>query len=258
MLIRRAHCLLIAALGVVACAPVPDAPPDAPPDGQLEPPLWIGFLRRDFHLVPVARHDAGRSASADGEGWDEPWPEPFRPADFRIDRERGTPEVSGGSLRHDWSRTTEAPGDWYFHVRGLGISRLATSHLSLMRIECFWAWSLPIEETPRLEEAFRRAATRRDAPVAVVFSRVPDAIVDESEIPALDAIRRELNLIDRPEPGRPLDDDAATFRWLGFYGFGDLLLGLVHERGYEYQAFRVVRIDDDRGRIVADVRFSGC
>lgn len=258
MLIRRPHGLLIAALGAAACAPVPDAPPDAPPVRQPESPLWIGFLRRDSHLVPVARHDAGRPASTDGERWDEPWPEPFRPADLRIDRDRGMPEVSGGSLRHDWSRTTEAPVDWYFHVRGQGISRLATRHLSLMRIGCFWAWSLPVEETPGLEETLRRAGIRRDAPVAAVFSRPPDAVVDESEIPALDAIRRELNLIDRPEAGRPPDDDAATFRWLGFYGFGDLLLGLVHERGYEYQAFQIVRIEDDRGQVVADVRFSGC
>ncbi len=109
-----------------------------------------------------------------------------------------------------------------------------------------------------MEEALRQAALRRDAPVAVTFSPAPDAVVDDAEISALDEIRLELNLVDRPEPGRPPDDDAATFRWLGFYRFGDLLLGVVHERGYEYQTFQVVRIDGDRGRIVADVQFSGC
>jgi len=275
MLIRGAYCLLIATFGAAACAPAPDTPPDrppeAPPDRPLEPPLWIGFLRRDFHVVPIARYDSGRRASAAGEGWDEPWPEPFRLADLRIDRNRGTPLVfptsgtatddttaNGGSARHDWSRTTDAPADWHFHVRGQGVSRLGTEHLSLMRSECFLIWSLPVEETPELDETLRQAAVRRSAPAAVVFSRAPDAIVDQADIPGLDAIRRELSLVDRPEPGRPPDDDAATFEWLGFYRFGDLLLGMVHERGYEYEALQIVRIDGDRGRIVAAVRFLGC
>ncbi|WP_420637265.1 hypothetical protein [Candidatus Palauibacter sp.] len=268
MLIRRAHWLLIAMLGAADCAPPPDTPPDRPP----EDPLWIGILRRDFHLVPIARYDADRPASAEGEGWDEPWPELFRLADLRFDRDRGTPVISpefatatgaditasGGSVGYDWSRTTEAPVDWYFHVRGQSASTITTAHLSLMWTECRMAWSLPVEETPELEEALRQAALRRDAPVAVTFSRAPDAVVDDAEISALDEIRLELNLVDRPEPGRPPDDNAATFRWLGFYRFGDLLLGVVHERGYEYQMFQVVRIDGDRGRIVAAVQFSGC
>ena len=272
MLIPRAYWFLAATLGAAACAPAPDAAPDTRPARQSEPPLWIGFLRRDFHLIPIARYDASRSASAEAEVWDEPWPEPFRFADLRIDRDRGTPAVSptsgtapdadttasGGSVRHDWSRTTEAPVDWYFHVRGQDVSTLTTSHLSLMRIECFWAWSLPVEETPELEESLRQAGMRRDAPAAVAFSRAPDAVMDGSEIPTLDEIRRELNLVDRPEPGRPPDDNAATFRWLGFYRFGGLLLGVVHERGYESQTFQVVRIDGDRSRIEAEVRFSGC
>lgn len=272
MLIKQAYWLLVATLGAAACAPAPDAPPDAPPARQLEPPLWIGFLRRDFHLVPIARYDADRAASPEGEGWEEPWPEMFRFEDLRFDRDWGTPVVSstlgmapgadttasGGSVQSDWSRTTEAPGDWYFHVRGQGVSTLTTSHLRLMQAECFMLWSLPAEETPELEEALRPAGVRRDAPAAAAFSRAPDAVVDAPEIPALDEIRRDLNLVDRPEPGRPPDDKAATFKWLGFYRFGDLLLGVVHERGYEYQAFQVVRIDGDRGRIVADVRFSGC
>lgn len=262
--------LVAATLEVAACTPAPDGPPDAPPDRQPEPPLWIGFLRRDSHLVPIARYDSGRPASV--EGWDEPWPEPFRLADLRIDRDRGTPLVlpaagtapgaattaNGGSVRHDWSRTTEAPVDWYFHVRGQGVSTLTTGHLSLTPTGCFRAWSLPVDETPELEDVLRQTAVRRNAPSAVVFSRPPDAVVDESEIPALDEIRRELNLVDRPEPGRPPDDHAATFRWLGFYRFGDLLLGVWHEQGYQFQTFNVVRIDRDRGRTVADFRLGGC
>ena len=268
MLIRRAYWVLAATLGVAFCA----SPPEAPPERRQEGPLWIGILRRDLHLVPIARYDADRPASAEGEGWHEPWPEMFRLDDLRFDRDRGTPVVSaplgmvpdadttasGGSVRHDWSRTTEAPVDWYFHVRGQSVSTLSTAHLSLMRIECFMAWSLPVEETPELEETLRQAALRRDAPVAVTFSRSPDAVVDESELPGLDEIRRELNLVDRPPPGRPPDDKAATYRWLGFHRFGDLLLGVVHERGYEYQTFRIVQIEGDRGRVVADVWAGGC
>ena len=268
MLIHRAYWVLAATLGAAACAP----PPEAPPDRRQEGPLWIGILRRDLHLVPIARYDADRPASAEREGWDEPWPEMFRFDDLRFDRDRATPVVfptfgmapgadttaNGGSVQHDWSRTTEAPVDWYFHVPGQNVSALSTAHLSLMRTECFMAWSLPVEEAPELEEALRQAGVRRDAPAAVVFSRSPDAVVDESEMPALDEIRRELNLVDRPESGHPPDDKAATYRWLGFYRFDGLLLGVVHERGYESGTFHVVQIDGDRGRIVADVWAGGC
>lgn len=272
MLIRRAFRVWAVALGAVACAPSADAPPDAPPERRDEPPLWIGMLRRDLHLVPIARYDGGRSASAEDEGWDEPWPQRFRFEDLRFDRDRGTPAIfpefgmapgadtaeSGGSAPHDWTRNTEAPVDWHFHVRGRGVSTLATSHLSLMRGVCLWGWGLPVEETPDLEAWLHQTATRRDAPAAVTFSRAPDAVLTEAEIPTLDEVRRELNLVDRPEPGRPPDDNAATFRWLGFYRFDDLLLGVVHERGYEYQSLGVVRLDGDRGRIVATRSIGGC
>ena len=268
MLIRHAYGVLALALGAAACAPPPDAPPDRPND----PSLWIGMLRRDLNLVPIARHDGDRSAFAEDEGWDAPWPEMFRLGDIRFDRDRGTPAVfpelgtalgadttpSGGSSTHDWSRTTGAPVDWYFHVRGQDVSTLATSHLWLMQGECYWGWSLPVEETPDLEAWLHQTATRRDAPVAVTFSRAPDAVLDEAAIPTLEGMLRKLNLVDRPVPGLPPDHKAATFRWLGFYRFDDLLLGVVHERGYEYQSLSVVRLDGDQSRIVATRRTAGC
>ena len=240
-------------------------------EGQSSPPedaaLWVGVLERDGNLVPIARYKAGQPGTGDGGNWDEPWPELFEFEALRFDRQTGTPLfvdlprwLPNQETRSGWRRTKAAPVRWYVHSPGEPVTPVDAIFLTITGAQCNMSWNLEVEETPAMSALLRRAGERRRRFVGAVFSRAPDAVVDEAEIPTLDRIRRELDLVDRPESerDRPGFYTGGDFTWLGFYRFGHLVLGVVYGLGYESEAYYIVEIDGDRGRIAAAVSGGGC
>ncbi|WP_419164602.1 hypothetical protein [Candidatus Palauibacter sp.] len=225
-----------------------------------EEPLWVGVLDRDGNLVPVARYKAAQPGTGAG-AWDEPWPELFEFEALRFDRQTGTPLfvdlprwLPNQETRSGWRRTKAAPVRWYVHSPGEPVTPVDATFLTITHAHCVMAWRLDVEETPEVSALLRRSDERRQQLVGPVFSRPAAAVVDEVDIPALDRIRQDLDLVDRPAKG----DVRLDHRWLGFYHFSDLLLGVMHVRGYEGESYVVVEIDGDQGRIAARVHGGGC
>lgn len=256
--------LLAIALGLVF-DPTRVEAQSRPPE---EEPLWVGVLDLSGNLVPIARYRAAQPGTDEG-AWDEPWPEPFEFEALRFDRQTGTPLFvdiprwrPNQETRSGWRRTKAAPVRWYVHSAGEPVTSVDATSLTITHAHCVMAWKLEVEETPELSALLRRvdAQWRQSSgavfsrPIGAVFSRPADAVVDEADIPALDRIRQDLELVDRPAKG----DARVNHRWLGFYGFSDLLLGVVHVLGYEGEGYYIVEIDGDRGRIAADVHGGGC
>ena len=240
-------------------------------EGQSSPPedaaLWVGVLERDGNLVPIARYKAGQPGTGEGGNWDEPWPELFEFEALRFDRQTGTPlfvdlprRRPNQETRSGWRRTKAAPVRWYVHSSGAPATPVDATFLTITHAHCVMAWKLGVEETPEVSALLRRADEQRQQFVGAVFSRPADAVVDEADIPALDQIRRDLDLVDRPESerDRPGEYAGGDYTWFGFHRFGDLLLGVVHLRGYEGESYFIVEIDGDRGRIAARVHGGGC
>ena len=238
-------------------------------------PLWVGVMRVGG-LVPVARYGPGQPA---GDGWDEPWPELFGLEDLRFDRDTGTPRLlprswmrlpgaggsRGGDLpeRYDWRRTRTAPDRWVVYAAGENATIVDAASLSLLQVQCSTGWALDLEETPEVATLFRLAEEDRWRPgcrwplIGAAFSRPADAVMDETEVPGLDEIRRALNLVDSPGSERG-GKGSRRHEWLGFYRFGGLLVGVAYWVAYEGEGYTVIEIEGDRGRIVAHVHGGGC
>ena len=236
-----------------------------PVEGQSGPPedepLWVGVLDRGGHLVPIARYRAGQPGAGVGEGaWDEPWPELFELEALRFDRQTGRPLIvdmprwrPNQETRSGWRRTKAAPVRWYVHAPGERVTPVDATSLTITQAHCLMAWTLEVEVTPEVRALLRRADEQRQF-AGAVFSIPADAVVDEADIPALDRIQQDLELVDRPSIG----DSRVTHRWLGLYRFSDLLLGVMHVLGYEGESYVIVEIDGDQGRMAAAVSGGGC
>ncbi len=262
--------LLAIALGLVF-DPTRVEAQSRPPE---EEPLWVGVLDRDGNLVPVARYKAAQPGTGEG-AWDEPWPELFELEALRFDRQTGRPLfvdlprwLPNQETRSGWRRTKAAPVRWYVHSPGEPVTPVDATFLTITHAHCLMAWNLEVEETPEVSALLRRADEQRkqssgavfSRPVGAVFSRPADAVVDEADIPALDRIRQDLDLVDRPESerDRPGFYRGGDYSWLGFHRFGDLVLGVAYGEFYESEAYFIVEIDGDHGRMAAAVSGGGC
>ena len=229
-------------------------------------PLWVGVLDRSGHLVPIARFGAGPSGTGVG-AWDEPWPELFDIEALRFDRQTGTPLFvdlprwrPDQETRSGWRRTNTAPVRWYMHLPSRPVTPVDATSLTITQAHCNMAWKLQVEETPEFSTLPSPPGDRRERFIGAVFSRVADAAVDETDIPALDEIRRELGLVDRTEEERRRRGvyTGGDYAWFGFHRFGDLVVGVAFGEFYEGEGYFIVEIDGDRGRIAADVHGGGC
>jgi len=226
-----------------------------------EEPLWVGVLEDDGNLVPIARHKIGQSGTEEEGDWDEPWPELFDFEALRFDRQTGMPLMvdlpwwrPNQEARSGWRRTRAAPIRWYVHSPGEPVTPVDATFLTITRAHCDMAWKLDVEDTPEVNALLRRVNGQRQDFAGAVFSRPADAVMDEGDIPALDRIRQDLDLVDRPAQGQ----SYRNHRWLGFYRFSDVLFGVGHVQGYEGESYFLVEIDGDRGRIAARGGGGGC
>ncbi|WP_423927979.1 hypothetical protein [Candidatus Palauibacter sp.] len=149
------------------------------------------------------------------------------------------------------------------YAAGENATIVDAASLSLLQVQCSTGWALDLEETPEVATLFRLAEEDRWRPgrrwplIGAAFSRPADAVMDETEVPGLDEIRRALNLVDSPGSERG-GKGSRRHEWLGFYRFGGLLVGVAYWVAYEGEGYTVIEIEGDRGRIVAHVHGGGC
>lgn len=259
---RTALTLLALAIGS-ASDPTELSAQSRPPEDE---PLWVGVLDRSGHLVPIARFRPGPPGTGEG-AWDEPWPELFDFEALRFDRQTGAPLIvdiprwrPDQDTRSGWRRTQAAPVRWYIHSPGEPVAPVDATSLTITQAHCNMAWKLQVEEAPDLGRLPSPAGDRRERFIGAVFSRVADAAVEETDIPALEEIRRELGMVDRTEEERRRIGvyTGGDYTWFGFHRFGDLVVGVAYGAFYEGESYFIVEIDGDRGRIAADVHGGGC
>ena len=235
-----------------------------PPEGE---PLWVGVFDRDGDLLPLARYTIGSPAAPDGT-WDEPWPETFIFEGLRFDRRTGEPLfvdvqrawAADQETRSSWRRTKSAPARWYLHSPGASVTPLDATSLTMTNAQCLMAWMLKVEETSEVRALPPLIGDRDQRFVGVAFSRPADAVVDEADIPELERIRQDLDLVDRirREGERPGPYAGGDYTWFGFHRFDDLLLGVAFGVFYEAEGYFIVEIDGDRGRIASSFYGGGC
>ncbi len=200
-----AYALLAMALGI-ACTPSPPEESQEPPAPE---PLWVGILRRDGALIPIARYDRSHSVTTDpgAEFWDEPWPELFELEYLRFDRRTGAARVMeprwvrgpgadsrlvwGESEQADWRPTMAAPVRWHLYADGESVATLDAEHLNVRGMHCMAGWALGAAANAEVEAFLNRTTVRYGGPAGVVLSELADAVLDEAEIPALGEIRQE-------------------------------------------------------------------
>ena len=239
----------------VACAPGPSGPP---PEHD---PLWIAVVRTDGVLIPFARHG--------DDGWDLPWPAPFEAETAALDtggdvvpppwlgREAWTLPVPPIDRQDPGGGRIAAPLQWSFYSRTEQGTALAVSRLLLVEAHCMMSWGLGLgEPSGSGERGLPRVEGTPDV-AGVAFNHPLDVVSAEEEIPGLDRIRADLDLIDVSGLDDPME--SRRFVWLGFYRLDDGdIIGVVNDRLYEGESWFVLEIDGDEGRIAHRVYGGGC
>ncbi len=210
----------------------------------------------DDVLIPFARHTA--------DGWDSPWP-------GLIDHSHPVARFDSEGFLVDWTLPLEsqterqrlaAPTRWYVYAIPPAATPTAVSASALVIVgsHClnFWGLLTTPEPTPGQEGTDpRRSPYRR---FYAAFSRPPDSVLEESEIPNLAQIRVDLGLVDNvlPPPCErfpwPADLECdfksmRTIESLGYFRFGSQVLGVLYDQRYEGESYAVLAIEEDRGRI---------
>ena len=251
------------------CSSEPVATPQAasPAAGDRTSPgpdaLWIAVADRlQGILMPVARHQEGFwdnppwsgifpveriAAKRSGSGvWSWPdasllWEHPARDSDT-LGR---APEVIA----------TGVPSSWFLHSsRNRGLP-LFTTGLRVVMAHCDERWGIrtDLDTLPAFgEDRFENIS-------GIAFTHPPSAVLSEDDIPSLDRITEDLGFVDRPRDG----EGYRRFHWLGLFRFDDgplaaATLGVLQGDYYEGRGYIVIRIDGDRGRVVARASEGGC
>ena len=205
-------------------------------DGSWDNPSWTG-------IFPVERIAAARS----GDGvWNWPdasllWERPARDSDT-VGR---TPEVIA----------TGVPASWFLYSPRNRELSLFTTGLRVVMAHCDERWGIRtnLDTLPAFgDDRFENIS-------GIVFTHPPSAVLSEDDIPALDRLREDLGFIDRLREG----EGYRRFRWLGLYRFDDgplaaATLGILRGAYYEGAGYIVIRIDGDRGEVVARASEGGC
>ena len=205
-------------------------------EGSWDNPPWSG-------IFPVERIAANRS----GDGvWS--WP------DASLLRER--PARDSDTLgRAPEVIATGVPSSWFLHSpRNRGLPLLTTG-LRVVMAHCNERWGIrtDLDTLPAFEE------DRFENISGIAFTHPPTAVLSEDDIPYLDRIREDLGFVDRPRDG----EGYRRFHWLGLYRFDDgplatATLGVLQGDYYEGRGYIVIRIDGDRGQVVARASEGGC
>ena len=236
---------------------VPSAPlvaaavtaPQEPPPSDL---LWVAIVDTRGMLIPIARKAGGV--------WDHHWPNTFEVGRVaRIDSDGVLRTSESGQGLKPWALPVDAqdpefprigaPTRWSFHSETAPSTTLTVTGLDLIGAHCLVRWALRTNDTDdrRLSQV---DGTRQIAGVA--FNRRLEAISGE-EVPYLDRIRTDLELVDDPSAGR------SEFVWLGFYRLErGGIIGVVNRIGYEGESYLIVEIEGDKGQVVIEVSGGGC
>ncbi len=228
------RCFAIAAVaasaGALACEP--------PMDAESDETLWVGVVLprpwgNSSDLTPFARWD--------GTAWRKAWIESSARIEIAVDSlGRVDARAVESVFPLDWSNRRSPriapPISWLFPgsaddvAAGPGGGMVARVVSSLVMTEG-WAWRLRISVLPR------------DGPLqAVAFSRRPDEVLAESDVPGLPDVEARLGLGRRPWP---TGDDESV--WDGLFRFQDATYGVATSwrdpRGTDHH---LVRIDGER------------
>ena len=231
------------------CASLVTAPVCAETD------LWIGAAANEGGLLPLARYQAGE--------WSKPWPEPFDPsyvANVGPDSTLFLPWPDPTTWpNHPWSiplvdPTADPPRlamplRWHFYTgTGPDTATVRLSSVALEELHCTSSWVLktdwPARERlrPLVAPQFVGAALGRPLLVATRANRA-----------RIDAALAELGLVDRGEETRRI-----RHKELGWFYYDGKVVGIVRADYYEAQRLKVVEIDGDEVRLVADVVSGAC
>ena len=226
------------------------APQESPPSDH----LWVAIVNTRGMLIPIARKAGGV--------WDHHWPDTFEVGRVaRIDSD-GVLRTFGQGLK-PWALPVDAqdpefprigaPTRWSFHSETPPSTTLTVMGLDLIGAHCLLKWALRTDATDAGGVSYvlpEVDGTRQLAGVA--FNRRLEAISEE-EVPYLDRIRTDLELVDDPSAG------SSEFVWLGFYRLEHGgIIGVVNRVQYEGDRYLIVEIEGDQGQVVVEVYGGGC
>ena len=231
---RVAIVALAASAGVLACEP--------PAGAESDETLWIGVVEpnrlgspRD--LTPFARWD--------GTAWRKAWIEPSGQTEIAVDSlGRVDARTVESFYPLDWSNRRSPriapPISWLFPGSADDVAAdpgdgMVARVISSLVMVGGGTWRLRISvlggDWP---------------PWGVAFSRRPDEVLSESDVPGLPDVEARLGLGRRPWVG----DDASV--WHGLFRFQDATYGVAN--GQDPPHHHLVRIDGERSRSLVQFR----
>ena len=233
--------------------------------GERDDVLWVGAISVEEHtdsilLTPIARRD--------GDGWSVPWPEALSPMPIEISVDsagRIDPGAVMAALPLDMSDPRSpriaAPHRWlhYGGFRAESPSRslepilLRVTGLAPFPAYCHMMWKLRARASGALEPETVVGRMR----LGVAVSRRPDEVLREADIAGLNEIAAQLGY-ERRTNWRVVGVRYRNFSWLGLFRFGDTVLGVVYNEGYEGSVYNLVELDGENSRIVASFHRGGC
>lgn len=198
--------------------------------------LLIAAAQRNGSLIAIARY-------ADGT-WDPvTWSQPFDLDDIQpTTTGDGTWRLPGGD-----TVAVGVPPSWHLYSEVERGTPMTTTGFRISGIHCSTSWVLTTDRTglQSLEGTWL---------AGVALSAPPQAVLSEEDIPDLERIRVDLDLVDRPSRG----DGRRTFHWLGFFRIDGAVVGVVHGQYYEGDSLLVVLLQGDRSRVLSRLHAGGC
>ena len=227
--------------------------------------LWIAIADIRGALAPIARY-------ADGTWRSLPWaPDPSPGEVEAVNSGEGVwsweegprilraPERGSDALGRPpgavGTKAAGVPASWSLFSDAERSGTLQTRVLTVQRSHCGLVWLIQTnrDTLPPLERLVQVPGLRTGI-AGVAFSRAPDAVLSESELPDLDKVKEDLGFVDRP----PTSKLVRSFRWLGFFRGGERIIGVLRGDYYEGADHKVVEITGDRGRLLAETYEGGC
>ena len=248
---RVAIVALVASAGVLACEP--------PTGAESDETLWVGV----FHAASVLRdkppgssqHDLWPFARWDGTAWRKAWIESSARIEVAVDSLGRVDARAVESLYPlDWSDRNSPriapPPSWVFFrladdvATGPGDGVVARVSGLLM----VGGWRLGISglawDAQRHDAQTVAERQAQLVPRGVAFSRRPDEVLAESDVPGLPDVEASLGL----ERSRWGDESV----WRGLFRYQDATYGVAYDRSRG--SYHLVRIDGERSRSLVQFR----
>ena len=208
--------------------------------------LWVGVVHEtspwisQYDLLPFARWD--------GTAWRKAWMEPSAWIEVAVDTGGRVDARAVESLYPlDWSDRRSPriapPLSWLFFRladdAATGPSDGVVARVNSLVLPHGRVWKL------RISGLGRDGVPRGRAPRGVAFSRRPDEVLAESDVPGLPDVEASLGL----ERSRWADESV----WRGLFRFQDATYGVADD--WSRESYHLVRIDGERSRSVVQFRW---